>query len=106
MSQKQQVVKGKEEEKDDEVLKHEEANEEMELLKFQSELIPKPPRGKRRYIDILLNNMSSTPRLKDNPSPKAEKEKTPKSKSQEPKAPSKGQTLAQIKKNQEIAQTP
>jgi hypothetical protein len=63
------------------MLKQEEANEELELLKFRSELIPKPPRGKRRYIDILLNNMSSTPRLKDNPSPDIEKKKTPKSKS-------------------------
>ena len=63
------------------MLKQEEANEELELLKFRSELIPKPPRGKRRYIDILLNNMSSTPRLKDNPSPDIKKKKTPKSKS-------------------------
>ena len=59
-------------------MKIQEANEELETLKERAELIPKPPRGKKRYIDILLNNMHSSPRLLE--PPKAEKKVTARSK--------------------------
>jgi hypothetical protein len=55
-----------------------EANEEFETLKERAELIPKPPKGKRRYIDILLHNMTSSPRLLEPGKP--EKQVTAKSK--------------------------
>ena len=53
-----------------------ETNEELQTLKERAELIPKPPKGKKRYIDILLHNMNASPRLLEAP----EKQTTLKSK--------------------------